>query len=126
MTAIQWVRSVTRVGKTARHTVVLACAGFVLNGAVVHSSVAQDASLPPPEFTLTDENSVDLLSFELALELTDLSICSKEHPLTITLYPSPSIVDGMVGVSVFHVSDSFFGAVGTNWAPGGSPNCSTP
>jgi hypothetical protein len=45
-------------------------------------------------YTLRDENGVDLLSFNAYLELTDLSIGSKEHPFIHTM---SGAVDGNMG-----------------------------
>jgi YD repeat-containing protein len=85
MTVVQWVRWASEARKTAMRVAALVGAGFVINSAVVRSSTAQIAALPQPTFTLTDENSVDMLSFNAYLKLTDLSIGSKEQPLTHTL-----------------------------------------
>ena len=55
---VAWVRWVSQVSKTAAHAAALASAGLVINCAVVHSSAAQIAALPPPEYSLKDENGV--------------------------------------------------------------------
>jgi hypothetical protein len=75
-----------QVGKMGARAAALMTAALVINSAVMHSSAAQIAALPQPEYSLRDENNVDLLSFNVYLELTDLSIGAKEHPLTHTIY----------------------------------------
>lgn len=84
------VRWASQVRRTATRIAALACAGVMINTAVVQSSAAQIAALPQPTYTLIDENSVDLLSFNTFLTLTDVSIGSKEQPLTHTI----SAIDG--------------------------------
>jgi YD repeat-containing protein len=86
MSAIECVRWPSQIGKTVARAAALVIAGWLINGAVVRPI---QAALPPPEFSLKDENNVDLLSFTLNLDLTDLSIGSKEHPLTHTIFSGP-------------------------------------
>lgn len=76
----------TKIANTAVRIAALAVAGLVINSGAMHSSEAQIAALPQPEYSVRDENNVDLLSFNLYLEQTDLSIGAKEHPLTHTIY----------------------------------------
>ncbi|MFL6600226.1 MAG: hypothetical protein ACJ8R9_02765 [Steroidobacteraceae bacterium] len=89
MTAVHWVRWLSQAGKTTAWAAALALAALVINSAVVYPSAAQQAALEQPEITLTDENSVDVLSLNLYLQLTDLSIGAKENPLTHTIYSLP-------------------------------------
>jgi YD repeat-containing protein len=100
----------SQAGKVVIRAAALASIGLVINSAVVHSSAAQ---LPPPEFSLKDENSVDLLSFGLYLNLTDLSIGSKEHPLTHTIFSGP-LPDSWAG---YVVRDSFSAYLDSPWTP---------
>jgi len=105
---------VSQVSKTAAHAAALASAGLVINCAVVHSSAAQIAALPQPEYSLKDENGVDLLSFNVYLVVMDLSIGSKQHPLTHTVFSGPDgawiVQEGVPGggtAPAFLASDSF-------------------
>jgi YD repeat-containing protein len=68
---------------------VLTGAALLINIGVIPWSSAQIAALPQPEFTLKDENDVDLLSFNAYLQQTDVSIGSKDHPLTHTIFSGP-------------------------------------
>src|SRR5579872_272559 len=59
----------------------LGSVGLLTNGALVQMSAAQ---ITPPEYSLQDENHVDMVSFGLFYQLTDLSIGSNEDPLAHT------------------------------------------
>lgn len=87
MTASHWTRWARQVGNVAAQTAALAVAILVINSTVVRSTLAQEtASLPPPQYSVRDENNVELLSFLVFLQQTDLSIGSKEHPLTHAIF----------------------------------------
>jgi len=131
MTVVQWVRWTSEVGKTATKIAGVAGIGVMVNGAFVQPSTAQIAALPQPEYTLKDENNVDLLSFYFYLQQTDLSIGSKEQPLAHTLLSGGN--GGWLGsvnasgggtVTVFGAVDSLgvnnFFATGV-WASGAYP-----
>ena len=90
MSAVGWLGwVVTQVGKALTCAAALVSAGLAINSAVVNSSAAQVTALPQPEFSLKDENSVDLLSFNVYLQQTDVSIGAKEHPLPHTIFSPP-------------------------------------
>jgi YD repeat-containing protein len=111
MTAISSIRLVSRI-------VALASIGSLINGGVIQSSAAQDSGIPPPEFTLRDANYVDLVSFSLTYDLTDLTIGTKEHPLTHSLYSGP-LPDTLLGNGYFR--DGYYGWV--NVPPASGDNC---
>ena len=62
---------------------------LLLGFAVALPAHAQLGGLPPPQYTVMDESSVDLLSFNVRFDIPDLSIGSKEHPLIHTLISGP-------------------------------------
>src|ERR1700739_3082751 len=99
-----------KMTKTAQRIAALAVAAVAINGGVVQPSPAQVTALPQPEFRLKDVNDVDLLSFNVYLQLTDASIGSKEHPLTHT------ILSGVDGTWVGNVNASGGGTVAVNAA----------
>ncbi|MFL6603250.1 MAG: hypothetical protein ACJ8R9_18250 [Steroidobacteraceae bacterium] len=80
-----WMRRLSAAGRTVAHAATLAIASLVINSTVVCSSSAQSWGLPPPVYSLKDGNGVDLVSFRLYLQQTDVSIGSREHPLTHTI-----------------------------------------
>jgi YD repeat-containing protein len=134
--AAQWGRRVTRAGRTASHAAALAIAAVVINSALVRPSAAQLAGLPQPEYTLKDENNVDLLSFNVYLRLTDVAIGAKEHPLThaIHSYSNGGWVGsanaqggGTVLISSFGDSVGVSGAFDSGvWASGAYPDACPP
>ncbi len=78
------------VGHTgARGLVLLVTAAFLVNCAVMKRGLAQITALQQPQFTLMDENDVDLLSANVYLHETDASIGSKDIPLAHTMYSGP-------------------------------------
>ncbi|MBV9344838.1 MAG: hypothetical protein JOZ03_07600 [Gammaproteobacteria bacterium] len=78
-----------KVTRIATKVLAPCVAGILTNGVTTEPCDAQIAALPQPEFTVKDENGVDLLSFNAYLQLTDASIGSKEHPLTHTILSGP-------------------------------------
>src|SRR5579864_7326784 len=85
MTTVRWMHWLSQLGKPAARAAVLAVGAVVINSTMVCSGIAQTL-LPPPQYSLRDENSVDLLSFNVYLQQGDLSIGSKEHPLTHAIF----------------------------------------
>ena len=89
-----WMRWLSQVCRTATWASLIVGAALVINVVAVRPGSAQAPTLLPPEYALTDENDVDLLSFRPTLHLTDLSIGAKEAPLTQTIYPVGSAWTG--------------------------------
>lgn len=109
------VTSLRGVGYASIRAIALATTGLLINGTLIQLSAAQ---IPPPEYSLQDENHVDLVSFSLFYQLTDLSIGSKEHPLTHTLFSGP-LPDTLLGNGYFR--DSSYGLL--NVPPANGDNC---
>ena len=95
-----WMRWLSQVRKTATwapprisrdspRVLMLACTALLVNCLVAPSGLAQVVPLQQPEFTLIDPNGVDLQSANAYLHATDVSIGSKAHPLTHTVYSGP-------------------------------------
>jgi hypothetical protein len=113
--AKRWRTSLSRTALIGARLSLLAGAALLVNSAVPHSSWAQTAALPQPTVALTDENDVDLLSLNLYLHQTVLSIGSAEHPLTETIrsnpdgdWPDSMTNDGnLYGFPYIGVPDSF-------------------
>ena len=84
--ATYWVQRLRLWCKAITPAVAVAGTSLLINSAVVRPSAAQLAALPMPEYSLSDENDVDLLSFNFYLHLTDVSIGASEHPLTHTIH----------------------------------------
>lgn len=82
-------RLFTRLCTIAASVLALACAAFLINCAIVPASLAQIPALSQPQYSRQDANGVDLLSATAYLHETDVSIGSKEHPLTHTWYSGP-------------------------------------
>jgi hypothetical protein len=120
------VRWLSRLRKAVPQALTIAGAALALNAAVVPFSAAQNAGLPPPEFSLRDENNVDLLGFFVYLQQADLSIGSNDHPLAHAIF---SYADGdwlsndSGGALRFLDKDSFWGLV--NWPGNSSPSNTT-
>ena len=87
--ATYWVQRLRLLCNAIMPAVIVASASLLINSALVCPSIAQLAALPMPEYTLKDENNVDLLSFNFYLDQTDLSIGDSEHPLTHTIHSGP-------------------------------------
>jgi len=96
--------------------VALAGVGVLINVAVVPAGMAQ--GLNPPEFTLRDPNFVDLVSFSLNFDLTDVAIGTPDHPLAHTLYSGP-LPDTLLGVGFFR--DNSYALL--NITPHNGDNC---
>ena len=124
--AAGWFASLNRVSSIGVRAGLLACAALLMN-MVLSPGWAQIAALPQPAVALTDENDVDLLSLNLYLHQTVLSIGSAEHPLTETIRSAPDgdwadsmTNDGnLFGFPYLGVPDSFSLAY-----IGGGPHCS--
>jgi YD repeat-containing protein len=95
-------------------------ATLFVNCTVVYPGSAQVAALPQPQFTLKDENDVDLLSANVYLSQTDLSIGSKEYPLTDTIYSGPDSWSGNPNNAGF--TDSFLPG-NITWSSGTIAGC---
>jgi len=80
----RWRRP-SRAGCTAALSAAVLSLALAISSAVVQPTAAQVTALQQPEYTLKDENNVDLLSFNFYLQQTDASIGAKEHPLAHTL-----------------------------------------
>ena len=115
MTAVHLASRLRNSGKGAVRVVALVTAGLLINAALVQLAAAQDTGIPPPEFSLKDENNVDLVSFSLTYELNDLSIGSKEHALTHSIYSGP-LPDTLLGNGYFR--DSSYALLSTPAANG--------
>lgn len=74
---------------TAARVILIAVAALSINAMTTKSGFGQVVALPQPQMALKDENGVDMLSFNLYLENTVVSIGSSEHPLSDTMYSGP-------------------------------------
>lgn len=83
---MQSARRAQRIPRNRLRSFTLACAALLANSLIAPSSLAQVAALNQPEFVLTDQNGVDLQSATTYLHETDLSIGSRDNPLTHTMY----------------------------------------
>jgi YD repeat-containing protein len=110
MSAVDSARWLNRLGKAVARAAALVTTGWLINGAIVHPSAAQIPALPQPAFTLMDENDVDSLSFTVYPHpVGDVSIGSKEHPLT---HSSPDPLSPGRLLWPIHVDPSNCGALG--------------
>lgn len=113
--AVRLASRLRNSGRGAVRVVALATGGLLINAALNHLSHAQEAGIPPPEYSLKDENNVDLVSFSLTYDLMDLTIGSKEHPLTHSIYSGP-LPDTLLGNGYFR--DSSYALLNTPAANG--------
>jgi hypothetical protein len=72
--ATYWVQRLKSWCQIITPAVVAVSTSLLINSAPVRPSTAQLTALPMPEYTLTDENNLDLFSFNFYLHQTDLSI----------------------------------------------------
>lgn len=89
MCCSRWMQELDRARRIAARVIGVLVAALVISSAVVHPSAAQIPALSQPQFSRQDPNGVDLLSATAYLHETDVSIGSKEHPLTHTWYSGP-------------------------------------
>jgi len=105
-----------QVGKGVMRSAALISLGISINALVVRTSAAQIAQLPQPEYSLVDENGVDLLSFGVSLRQTDTFIGSRGLPFTHTTFGAGGLV-GPLGIQGggtapgFIGFDNFFGSL---------------
>ena len=85
MSLDQWMGWGRRVCRAMTQLAVIVYIAILMNSTMVRFSIAQTAGLPQPQFTLLDNNSVDLLSANVYLHKRLISIGSASHPLIDTL-----------------------------------------
>lgn len=90
MSVMRSARRLRRISGGSPRALTLACAALLTNCLIAPSGLAQVVALNQPEFVLIDPNSVDLQSATTYLHETDLSIGSKDNPLTHTMYSGPA------------------------------------
>ena len=86
MTANRWSRWVGLLGSCTLRPSAAVGAILIIGASAMNLCMAQVVALPQPNFTLTDANGVDLLSFNDYLQQKVISIGSAAHPLSDTVY----------------------------------------